>query len=54
MTDTKELVNNVESLKLTENGDGPQQEDVVDPWTVTSSSDTGVDYDKLTSEYRIP
>ncbi|PVD26629.1 hypothetical protein C0Q70_14307 [Pomacea canaliculata] len=35
-------------------GDGPttdskedQQEDVVDPWNVHSSSDTGIDYDKL-------
>lgn len=38
-------------------GDGPttdskedQQEDVVDPWNVHSSSDTGIDYDKLIGE----
>lgn len=28
-----------------------EQNDVVDPWTVTSSSDTGIDYDKLISKY---
>ena len=24
-----------------------QEEDFVDPWNVTSNSDTGIDYDKL-------
>ena len=24
-----------------------QEDDFVDPWTVTSQSDTGIDYDKL-------
>lgn len=27
------------------------QDDVVDPWTVTSSSDSGIDYDKLISKF---
>lgn len=26
------------------------EEDVVDPWKVVSSSETGIDYDKLISE----
>ena len=27
------------------------EEDVVDPWNVTSSSDKGIDYDKLISKF---
>ena len=27
-----------------------QDDDFVDPWTVTSASDTGIDYDKLISK----
>lgn len=51
----------VEQLKLEENhtsaegnaaAAAPVAEDVVDPWTVTSSSDAGIDYDKLISMCR--
>jgi hypothetical protein len=35
-------------VKLTEAG---ADDDVVDPWNVTSKSDTGIDYDKLISEF---
>lgn len=37
------------ALEETKIGDGAntQEEDVVDPWTVHSASDTGIDYDKL-------
>jgi glycerate-2-kinase len=38
-------------LKVTEedgqDGQGDGQDDFVDPWTVKTSSDKGVDYDKL-------
>ena len=27
------------------------EEDVVDPWNVSSKSDTGIDYDKLVSKF---
>jgi len=29
---------------------GEHEEDVVTPWTVTSSNDSGIDYDKLISK----
>lgn len=35
-------------VKLTEAG---VDDDVVDPWNVTSKSDTGIDYDKLISRF---
>lgn len=38
----------IETLEV--NGDNTQ-EDVVTPWTVESTSETGIDYDKLISEY---
>uniref|UniRef100_A0A182PBF2 Tryptophan--tRNA ligase, cytoplasmic n=1 Tax=Anopheles epiroticus TaxID=199890 RepID=A0A182PBF2_9DIPT len=53
-------VPDVEQLKLEENPNGggienastaPTEEDVVDPWTVTSSSDAGIDYDKLIKRF---
>ena len=28
-----------------------EQEDIVDPWTVSSSSDKGVDYEKLIKKF---
>jgi len=28
-----------------------EEDDFVDPWTVSSKSDSGIDYDKLTSKY---
>ena len=36
----------LKALEIDDDNDG----DVVDPWTVTSKSDTGIDYDKLTRE----
>ena len=39
------LENNVD-----QNEDLEDEEDVVDPWSVTSKSDKGVDYDKLISK----
>lgn len=36
----------VDNLTITNDGKG---DDFVDPWNVASSSDTGVDYDKLIS-----
>ncbi|XP_319546.6 tryptophan--tRNA ligase, cytoplasmic [Anopheles gambiae] len=50
----------VDQLKLEENhtsvegnaaAAAPVAEDVVDPWTVTSSSDAGIDYDKLIKRF---
>lgn len=35
-------------VKLTEAG---VDDDVVDPWNVTSKSDAGIDYDKLISRF---
>lgn len=50
----KEAANGVESLSLEENpaSQHPTEEDddYVDPWTVTSKSDAGIDYDKLISK----
>lgn len=44
----------VENIKLEENNGSStsavDEEDFVDPWTVTSKSDTGVDYEKLISK----
>jgi len=43
-----------DTLSLRVGGDGAPSEDgdddVVDPWNVTSKSDAGIDYDKLISE----
>lgn len=39
----------VEKLSV-EDSNGAPEDDVVDPWTVTSTSDSGVDYDKLISK----
>lgn len=44
----------VENIKLDENNGSPcpaDEEDFVDPWTVTSKSDTGVDYEKLIKRF---
>lgn len=46
----------VKNLSLEDNNgietkDGPVEDDVVDPWTVTSTSDSGVDYDKLIKRF---
>ena len=45
---------NVEEKRAEGDGDGAtsaETEDIVDPWNVESSSDSGVDYDKLISKY---
>lgn len=46
---TEDSAKAMEEVKI---GDAVQeeQEDVVDPWNVQSSSDKGVDYDKLISK----
>ena len=41
---------NLEKLKVEELGNEETEEDVVDPWNVTSASDKGIDYDKLISK----
>jgi len=47
-----EKMSEVAVLKTEENaGDG--DDDVVDPWNVVSKSETGIDYDKLISEYSL-
>ena len=40
------LKQNMEQLNVQQESTEPE-EDFVDPWTVTSNSDTGIDYDKL-------
>lgn len=40
MSESPSLTDKVEELKL-------DDDDVVDPWNVASTSDAGVDYDKL-------
>ncbi|EDS39021.1 tryptophanyl-tRNA synthetase [Culex quinquefasciatus] len=40
----------VEKLSV-EDSNGAPEDDVVDPWTVTSTSDSGVDYDKLIKRF---
>jgi len=46
----EELASKVENdLQLSKAENGDQEDDFVDPWTVKTSSDKGVDYDKLIS-----
>ncbi|KAJ8963268.1 hypothetical protein NQ318_018735 [Aromia moschata] len=45
------LTNNHEQVSLTNNHEHEGEDDVVDPWTVVSKSDTGVDYDKLIKRF---
>jgi len=42
---------NLEKLKVEDAGSEETEEDVVDPWNVTSSSDKGIDYDKLIKKF---
>ena len=42
---------NLEKLTVEDAGSEETEEDVVDPWNVTSSSDKGIDYDKLISKF---
>ena len=46
---TEESTKAMEEVKIGDSAPG-EQEDVVDPWNVKSSSDKGVDYDKLISK----
>lgn len=47
---TAEVQNGIANLEVNENGQ-KVEEDVVDPWNVVSTSETGVDYDKLISKF---
>jgi len=42
-----ELAKDVQDLKVEEKIEETQEDDFVDPWTVKTSSDKGIDYDKL-------
>ena len=42
---------NLEKLKVDDLGNEETEEDVVDPWNVTSASNKGIDYDKLISKF---
>jgi tryptophanyl-tRNA synthetase len=42
---------NLEKLKVEDAGNEETEEDIVDPWNVTSSSDKGIDYDKLIKKF---
>lgn len=48
MTDIEGVAEGVEAVTL--NKSDSQENDIVDPWNVASSSDTGIDYDKLISK----
>ena len=43
---------NLEKLKVEDSGNEETEDDVVDPWNVTSTSDKGIDYDKLISKFK--
>lgn len=47
------MVDDTEKAKTGNDGDSKQvnEDDIVDPWTVTSKSDAGVDYDKLIKRF---
>jgi len=42
---------NLEKLKVEDSGNEETEDDVVDPWNVTSTSDKGIDYDKLIKKF---
>ena len=42
---------NLEKLKVEDSVNEETEEDVVDPWNVTSASDKGIDYDKLIRKF---
>lgn len=48
MASEEVIVEGVDALALAENG---EQDDFVDPWTVSSKSDAGIDYDKLIKRF---
>lgn len=58
-TDTKEVESEVKKLEITADCTSApahdhehHQHDVVTPWTVTSDSVTGIDYDKLICKFK--
>ncbi|XP_075222776.1 tryptophanyl-tRNA synthetase [Lycorma delicatula] len=46
-----QISNSVNELKIENNENGEEEDDFVDPWNVTSKSQTGVDYDKLIKRF---
>jgi len=42
---------NLEKLNVEDSGNEETEDDVVDPWNVTSTSDKGIDYDKLIKKF---
>ena len=42
----RDIEQKIEQLNVQQES-AEQEDDFVDPWTVTSQSDTGIDYDKL-------
>lgn len=48
---TMEAVRQIENIKLEDGTGTADDDDFVDPWTVTSKSNTGVDYDKLIKRF---
>jgi len=50
MMETK-VEENLEKLKVEDSGNEETEDDVVDPWNVTSTSDKGIDYDKLIKKF---
>lgn len=47
-----EIINKLENVTINDKADkGDVDDDFVDPWTVVSKSESGIDYDKLISEY---
>lgn len=49
MAEAEQVQKAVEDLKVDQDED---KDDIVDPWNVQSSSDKGIDYDKLISEHK--
>ena len=45
------MENSADKAPQTSNTTEEEEEDVVDPWTVSSKSDKGVDYEKLTKKF---
>lgn len=44
---TEENTKKLEEVKLDDKKQAAEGEDIVDPWNVTSTTNTGVNYDKL-------
>ena len=46
----KVVTDKIEAIKVDTASDKKEDEDFVDPWNVVSTSDKGIDYDKLISK----